>query len=86
MAITPKEKPVVRAPRSYNAGGRSPQGTAIHALEDCHIDSINRHDRSITLRHGDELDVGRLNYGPVLLQTDAAMAALGATTLPVLTP
>jgi hypothetical protein len=64
----------------------APQGTAIHALEDCHIDSINRHDRSITLRHGDELDVGWLNYGPVLLQTDAAMAALGATTLPVLTP
>jgi hypothetical protein len=59
-----------------------PQGTAIHAMEDCHIDGINRHHRSITLRHADQLDVGRLDHGSVSPRIDAAMAALGATTLP----
>jgi hypothetical protein len=59
-----------------------PQETVIRVLEDCHIDGINRHDRSMALRHGDELDVARRIHSSVLLWTEAATASLGATTLP----
>jgi hypothetical protein len=36
----------------------------------------------ITLRHADQLDVGGPAHGSVLLQTDAGLATIGATTLP----
>jgi len=36
----------------------------------------------VTLRHADQFDVGRPDHGSVLLRTDAAMATIGATTLP----
>jgi hypothetical protein len=36
----------------------------------------------ITLRHADQLDVGGPAHGAILLQTDAALATIGATTLP----
>jgi len=35
----------------------------------------------ITLRHADQFDVGGPDHGSVLLQTDAAMATIGATAL-----
>jgi hypothetical protein len=36
----------------------------------------------ITLRHADQLDVGGPAHGSILLQTDAALATMGAMTLP----
>jgi hypothetical protein len=58
------------------------QETAIRPLGHGEIDGINRHDRSITLCHRRERDVGRINHGSVLLQSAAAMPPPGLTNLP----